>query len=209
MMFRKPFSLLLLASLSACSLTDLAGEPPSLYQLVAPKSASEAAAAASVLEDQLLIDVPMASAGIDSPRVALKQADGTLGYFRDVSWTDRVPVMYQTLLVDAFDNSGRLPAVGRENVGLRADYLLKTDLAGFEADYTGGKPPLVRVALRAKLIVMPRRIIVANQGFAAEVKAEGEEMGQISVAFQQASDQVLRQLVVWTLDEIEARKRQP
>jgi ABC-type uncharacterized transport system auxiliary subunit len=76
------------------------------------------------------------------PRVALKQADGTLGYFRDVSWTDRVPVMYQTLLVDSFDHSGRLPAVGRENVGLRADYLLKTDLASFEADYTSGKPPL-------------------------------------------------------------------
>lgn len=207
MMLRKVFSLLLLASLSACSLTDLAGEPPSLYQLTAPKSASEAAA--SVLKDQLLIDVPMASAGIDSPRVALKQADGTLGYFRDVSWTDRVPVMYQTLLVDSFDNSGRLPAVGRENVGLRADYLLKTDLASFEADYTNGKPPLVRVSLRTKLIVMPRRIIVANQGFAAEVKAEGEEMAQISEAFQQASDQVLRQLVVWTLAEIEARKGQP
>lgn len=207
MMLHKVFSFLLLASLSACSLTDLAGEPPSLYQLAAPKSAFEAVA--PVLRDQLLIDVPMASAGIDSPRVALKQADGTLGYFRDVSWTDRVPVMYQTLLVDAFDNSGRLPAVGRENVGLRADYLLKTDLASFEADYTGGKPPLVRVSLRAKLIVMPRRIIVANQGFAAEVKVEGEEMGQISAAFQQASDQVLRQLVVWTLAEIEARKGQP
>jgi hypothetical protein len=36
-------ALLLVASLSACSLTDLAGEPPSLYQLTAPKAASEAA----------------------------------------------------------------------------------------------------------------------------------------------------------------------
>ncbi len=207
MRLRPAFSLLLVASLSACSLTDLAGDPPSLYQLTAPKAASETAA--PVLQDQLLIDVPMASAGIDSPRVALKQADGTLGYFRDVSWTDRVPVMYQTLLVDSFDHSGRLPAVGRENVGLRADYLLKTDLANFEADYTSGKPPLVRVSLRAKLIVMPRRIIVANQGFEAEVKADGEEMRQISTAFQQASDQVLQQVVAWTLTEIEARKGHP
>lgn len=203
MMFRSFAALLLVSGLTACTLTDLAGEPPSLYQLSTPDTS--ATATGPVLQDQLLIDVPMASAGIDTPRIALKQSDGTLGYFKNVSWTDRVPVLYQTLMVEAFDRSGHLPAVGRENVGLRADYLLKTDLADFQADYTSGKPPVVKVTLRGKLIVMPRRIIVASEAFTAEVKAEGEGMAQISAAFQKASDQVLYALVNWTLTKTAQR----
>ncbi len=198
-------SLLLLAG---CSLTDLAGEPPQLYQLQPP--AKEAlltpSATTRVLPDQVLIDVPMASAGIDTPRMALTQADGTLGYFRNVSWTDRVPVLYQTLLVDTFDRTGLIPAVGRENVGLRADYLLKVDLNEFQADYRAGKPPVARISVRAKLIVMPRRIIVATEAFSKDIQAEGEGMAQISAAFQKASDAVLTDLSGWTYHELEGRE---
>jgi len=199
-------SLVALLGLSACSglLPSLVGEPPALLQITAPQSI---ASTEPLSRKQLLIDVPVASAGIDTPRVAIIQGDGTMAYYKNVSWTDRVPVMYQTLLVESFGVSGKLPAVGRENVGLRADYLLKTDLLAFEASYKAGAVPVVKVSLTAKLIGMPRRLIVAGNTFSAEVEAENDSVLAVRDAFQQASDKAVSQLVNWTLNELDEQQQ--
>lgn len=198
---------LLFVPLAGCSnlLPNLVGEPPALYELRAPE---QIASSQPLSTKQLLIDVPMASAGIDTPRVALIQPDGTMAYYRNVSWTDRTPVMLQTMLVEAFGNSGRLPAVGRENVGLRADYLFKTDIVAFEASYRNGAVPTVRVAINAKIITMPRRMIMSGRVFTAEVEAEQDSVLAVRDAFQQASGQVLTELVNWTLGELKENTRQ-
>lgn len=200
-----PFLLLALCCLSACAglLPSLAGDPPALYELHAPGDP----VSGPPLKSQVLVDIPQSSAGIDSPRIALTQTDGTLAYFKDVSWTDRAPVMFQTLIVNSFDASGRLPAVGRENMGLRSDFLLKTDLSALQADYTAGPVPVVRVALRSKLIVMPRRIIVASHLATAEVKADTDTMPAIQAAFRQATGDVLQQTTRWTLDQLAEQER--
>ncbi len=196
---------LALLCLPACAglLPEMAGEPPALYELRAPADS----VAGRPLRSQLLIDIPQSSAGIDSPRMALMQADGTLAYFKNVSWTDRAPVMFQTLLVNSFDASGRLPAVGRENMGLRSDFLLKTDLSALQADYTDSPSPVVRVGLRLKLIVMPRRIIVASHAVSADVKATADTMPAIHAAFQQAAESVLQQATSWTLNQLAEQER--
>lgn len=203
----RQFVLLALAiSLSGCAgmLPDLVGEPPALYELRAPALVQ---VEAPISDKQLLIDVPVASAGIDTPRMAIIDKDGTLAYYKDVSWTDRAPIMMQTVLVTAFDRSGKLPAVGRENVGLRADYLLKTDIVDFQAEYGNGAPPMVKVTLNGKLIGMPRRAILAGREFTAEIQAEKDEVAAVQRAFQQASDIALTELVSWTLNNIESPRR--
>jgi cholesterol transport system auxiliary component len=199
-------ALLSLFLLTSCSglLPDLVGEPPALYEL---RPAQTVQVDTPYTNKQLLIDVPVSSAGIDSPRIALRQADGTLAYYKDVSWTDRAPVMLQTLLITTFDRSGKIPAVGRDNVGLRADYLLKTDAVDFVADYTAGAPPMVKVALTGKLIAMPRRIILAGREFNAVVQAETDDMASVQKAFQAASEQVMGDAVRWTLAELAKKKR--
>lgn len=207
-MLRHPVALVLLLALTGCSglLSSLAGDPPALYELRAPGAITTTA---PLVTKQLLIDVPMSSAGIDTPRIALVQPDGTMAYYKDVSWTDRAPVMMQTLLVDAFGNSGKLPAVGRENVGLRADYLLKTDLAAFQASYAAGAVPTITVSISAKIISMPRRMIATGRVFTAEVAASSDTTLAVRDAFQQATSEALAQLVDWTLTELKepARRR--
>ncbi len=192
--------------LAGCSnlLPSLVGEPPALYELRAPDKIETTSA---LVDKQLLIDVPMASAGIDTPRVALIQSDGTMAYYKNVSWTDRTPVMLQTMLVEAFANSGRLPAVGRENVGLRADYLFKTDIVAFESNYRNGPVPTIRVSISAKIITMPRRMIMTGEVFTAEVEAQNDSVLAVRDAFQAASGQVLSQLVNWTLEELKENQR--
>ncbi len=205
-MMRRLFLLLIVLPLAACStfLADMAGEPPALYELAAP---TEIKADGPILPYQVLLDVPLASAGIDTPRVALVDQNGAMAYYKGVSWTDRVPVMYQSLLVTAFDRSGKLPAVGRENVGLRADFLIKTDLAAFQMVYARDKSaPFATVTLTAKLIIMPRRIIVAGQSFTATVAAESDTVSASTKALQQASDEVVKKFVSWTLAELPRHK---
>jgi len=80
--------------------------------------------------------------------------------------------------------------------------VLFRSLSALQADYAGGPVPVVRVTLRSKLIVMPRRIIVASHLANAEVKAEADTMPAIQAAFQQATVDVLQQTTRWTLDRL-------
>ena len=68
--------------------------------------------------------------------------------------------MVQTRIVDSFENSHKIVAVARESIGLRANYVLQSDLRNFEAMYFYGKPPIVHVRIVAKLVRMPDRQII-------------------------------------------------
>ena len=106
------------------------------------------------------------------------------------------------LLIESFENSNRIVAVGREATGLRSDFVLKTDLRDFHAEYDGDparSPARVQVRIAAKLVRMPRRLIVAGDTFEAEVKAESPAFSDAIKAFDHALDMVMRRIVEWTL----------
>ena len=78
------------------------GAPPKLYDLT-PKSTF--AADLPRADWQLIIEIPIAPASLDTNRIALRRAPTTIEYFKGVSWVDRAPRMVQTLLVESFENS--------------------------------------------------------------------------------------------------------
>lgn len=193
-------------ALSACAgVTGLTGGPR-LYTLT-PKSTFDADLPR--VDWQLLVEPPVTAAGLDTTRIALSRSPLTLDYFAGVSWADRAPLMVQRLLVESFENSGRIVAVGRDTVGLRADYLLKTELREFQAEYAGDPVttrPQVRVRLNAKLVGMPRRAIVASETFEAVVPVRGNQFEDIVTAFDDALGQVLKGTVQWALRRGEAAR---
>jgi len=181
----------------ACSGIPLGGPPPDLYTLT-PKSSFDAAL--PTVEWQLVVEEPVAAGAIDTDRIALRDAPTVLEYYAGVRWTERAPRMVQTLLVESFENSHRIVAVGRQAIGLRSDYNLKSELREFQADYfEEGQPPTVRVRLNVKLVKQPRRAIVASRNIEATVKAAGTGIGDVVLAFDDALGRVLRQTVEWTL----------
>ncbi len=193
-------SLIAALSLSACSslLPDLAGAPPALYEIAAP--ASPVQGGGPVVASQLLVDTPLAAPGIDTPRIAVSHTDSTLGYYKNVSWTDRAPAMLQSAMMEALENSKRLPAVGRENVGLRADFLLKTELSDFQAEEgPSGSLNAVNIRIRAKLIAMPERRIIASETFSSTTPVQQNDLQHIFAAFQASSDKSLTDLTNWTI----------
>jgi len=111
--------------------------------------------------------------------------------------------MVQTLLVESFENTGKIISVARQGVDLRADYVLKTELREFQAEYVrAGEAPHVWVRLNAKLVRMPARAIVASQTFEARFAAGGSAMKDIVVAFDETLNKVLKKSVIWTLSQI-------
>lgn len=149
---------------------------------------------------QLVVELPAAPSGLATPNIALTRDPIQLQYYADARWAERAPQMVQTLIVESFENSERIVAVGRQAIGLRSDYNLKSDLREFQAEYRDGNvAPTAHVRINAKLIKQPRRQIIASRAFEARIKAASGSMGDIVRAFDAALGKVLRGLVEWTL----------
>lgn len=181
---------------SSCALPG-GGEPPQLYTLT-PKSTFDASLPR--VDWQLVVERPVASAGINTQRIAVQRTPVTLDYFARASWTDQAPALVQTLLIESFENSGKIRAVTRESSQLRADYILQIELREFQAEYDkAGQPPQAHVRLNGKLIRMPDRTIIANQTADRLVRAEKSDMENVVLAFDEALGKAMKQMVEWAL----------
>jgi cholesterol transport system auxiliary component len=200
---------LVLAGLLLAACTGIipgTGEPLKLYTLT-PKSTYEGAV--PEVDWQLVIETPIAPAGINTNRIALSHSPITLDYFAGATWTDSAPAMVQTLLVESFENTGRIVAVGRESVGLRADYVLKIELREFQAEYASpDTPPTVHIRIISKLVRMPVREIVASHMTERKAVAAANTLDRVVAALDEALGPVLKDVVVWTLTAVPPKRPQ-
>jgi len=133
----------------------------------------------------------------------LRESPLTLDFFAKARWTERAPQMVHTLLVEFFENTGKIVSVARQNVDLRADYVLKTELGEFQAEYSDkGEVPHVWVKLNAKLVHMPARTIIASETFEAHYAVGGPAMMDIVVAFDDTLNKMLKKSVLWTMGRL-------
>jgi cholesterol transport system auxiliary component len=171
--------------------------PGKLYRLTAPRSFG---AGLPHTDAQLLIDLPQAPAGIDTNRIALTRSPLSLDYFADAEWTARLPELFQNLLLAAFENSGAISAVDLNSGGLRADFVVRSEIRHFEAVYDiPNGPPRVWVEIVTRLAAVRQRAIVAEGRFEQRAAAAANDVPAIVAAFNTANEAVLRDIVVWTL----------
>lgn len=192
-------------ALSACAALQLANrQPPRLYQLT-PKSTFSPDL--PEIDARLNVEVPTATAGLNTARIALRPTPTTLEYYAGASWIDVGPVMIQNLLIESLDNTGKIDVLGNEVVGVRADYALLTHIREFQAEYEGGDPeqaPEIRVRLQARLVRLPRRTSLAATSEETVVAAEATSLDAIVKAFDRAFGDVAKDVVEWALEEIDA-----
>jgi cholesterol transport system auxiliary component len=179
------------------------GDPPQLFTLT-PKS--NFAGDLPRADWQLAVEMPVASGGIDTSRIALARSPVTLDYFARANWTDTAPRMVQTLLVESFENTGRIVAVGRESSSLRPDYLLKVDLREFQAELRANAPPVARVRLAVRLVRLPERTVVASFAHETQQTAGSSDIHNVVLAFDEALGAAMRRVVEWTLRTAEPRR---
>ncbi len=183
---------------AGCSVLTIPGQAPDLYNLT-PKSTFNDNL--PEISKQLIIEEPIAAGGLDNNRIAQRPHSTKLQFFANARWTERAPKMLQTLLIESFENTNKIIAVGRQSIGLRSDFTLKTELREFQAEHDiESKTFTVRVRINAKLVQQPNRVIVGSQSFEHTVEIKDDTgMNNIVIGFDQAANRVIKKLVEWTL----------
>jgi len=194
-------TLLVSIALGACASLTGKNEPFTIY---APRYTPLANAAnATHVEWQLAIDTPLASDALDTSHMLVMPTAGALETYKGGRWRDPAPVLLRSLLIQAFQDSGRIVGVGAITSGLHADYALTIDLYDFETQYRDGSPHAV-IRLNAKLTDFSINRIRAARTFEVDTPVAGAQAGDAAGAFEQALGQLLPQIVDWTLEQGQA-----
>jgi cholesterol transport system auxiliary component len=199
-MQRRAFlSLLPAAGLSACG--NMLGPPHAgtIYVMKPRFTAPAAPSAAAPLPKAawaLSVMRPDCPGSLDTDRIALIKPDGTMDYYANAAYPDRLPQLVQTALIDAIEAGGRIGQVAREQDALHADYALFTEIKDFEAHYVGAAPE-VRVTLAAKLATSHGRIIVANMVASHTVPAGADSVGAVTGALESGLGAAASEIAAW------------
>lgn len=184
-------------ALAGCSSLIGPGPAPQLYVL---RPALGPLADAPKVNWTLTVARPTAPLSLDTARIALQRSPETMDYYAQSAWQDRAPVLLQRALIAGFERSGKIAAVAGDAEGVRADYLLQTDLGSFEARYASpdGAPTVV-VDITARLLRLSDRRIAATLRDRKTAQASANSVAAVVAAFDQATDAAVEAIVAWAL----------
>src|SRR3546814_20608735 len=115
----------ILFALAGCAqLVPGQGPAPLLYTLT-PKSTY--GNDAPTVGWQLTLEVPFASAALNTTRIAVQPTPTSFKYYARAGWTDVAPLMVQTLMVESFQTSKR---IDRRSVVSGKRVTVRVDLGG-------------------------------------------------------------------------------
>ncbi len=177
-----------LGALAGC----MGGRAPITYDL----SATATQAAARRPSRTVLISEPETIQTYDTDRIIVREAGGVLSYLPDAQWSDRLPRLVQTRLVQAFQDAG-VTNIGRTSDPLNPDRVLASDIRAFELDVAAGRQAVVRVNVR--LVDDWDRRIVASSAFSASVPVTGTGAAGTVPALDAALAQVINEVIAWTV----------
>jgi cholesterol transport system auxiliary component len=188
----------LLLLLAGCGAITGKKDPFTVY---APRYTPPARAAnAPRIEWQLAIDTPLASDTLDTSHMLVMPTPGAIESYKGARWSDAMPMLLRGLLIQAFQDSGRITGVGAITSGLHADYSLTIDLYDFETQYRDGSPHAV-IRLNAKLNDFSVNRVRAARTFEVDTPVAGAEAAEAAAAFNQALNDLLPQIVEWTFEQ--------
>lgn len=210
----------LLTGCAGLSRLQSVATPNELYSLT-PKSTFSSNLPS--LDQQIVVEEPSATAAVNTDQIAVLPTALRVQYLPRARWVDRAPLIIQELLIESFENSNRVPAVGSSAIGLRADYYIATDVREFQAivpENVGPDAPLlVQVRLNFKLIDAEEDRIIGSRSFAEELPSASDDPADVAAAFDEGLGDVMRDAVEWSIRRIyshaqqreqeEARARRP
>jgi len=184
------------AMMAGCgSLLGPSNPPPQIYRL-SPDMTSPPGG--TPVPWQLAVARPDTTETLDTDRIALLRGS-LMDYYADAQWNDTATRLVQSLLVEAFEKSGRVQTAPTASAGLRADLTLTSELRDFEAQYDSESgAPLVVIDIQAKLLDA-RGQVIASDSSRQTARASQNSVAAVVAAFDQAMGAALSQIVGWTL----------
>ena len=184
-------------ALSACSSLLSPPDAPQIYVL---KPSGAPSPQGAPVTWALSIQIPAASEALDSQRIALAHSDTTMDYYANAAWPDNLPMMVQTALVSAFEDSGRVGGASREQDALHADYTLALDIRDCAAHYsTPDGTPNITVTIVAQMATAHGRKVIANLTATQSQPASANAVEAVVEAMDAAMGAVTAQITAWAL----------
>ncbi len=186
----------LLPALSGCGLGG--GPPPPQFTLSPVTGFPQGLTPVSW---SLVVDEPTAPRQIDTSRIAVMNGPFQVKYYADVEWTDNAPSLVQLLLLQSFQNTGRLPVVAPTRQTLATDLLLLSTLRKFQVERDAAGTPQAVVVLETTLMRMPRREPVATARFEKATPLAADSIDAVTTAFNASLGDVMHRVVDWTFEK--------
>ncbi len=185
-----------------------ASKPNDLYQLT-PKSTFSASLPR--IQQQIVVEEPTATAAVNTDQIAIQPTALQVQYLPRARWVDRAPLFVQSLLVESYENTNKVAAVGRSTVGLRADYIVVPDLREFQGHVVGetqnSKTVQIKVRLNIKIIDSYEDKIIASNSFEENVVSTSDQTPDLVMAFDEALGDTMRDSVEWSIRKIYVHSR--
>ncbi len=185
-----------LVLIAGCSLPG-SGEPPRRMRL-SPAATGDFPPNLPQAGWVLQVDEPSATISLNTARIAIGRADN-VEYVKNAQWASRSTEMVMELLVESFQNSGKIIRVGDRRARIRPDFKLESQLTNFHIERAGEETGTVRVELSATLIKQPRREAIQSSPFSASRELATFDRDAIVAAFNEALQDVMVDTVEWTL----------
>jgi cholesterol transport system auxiliary component len=150
---------------------------------------------------QLMVVRPNADQMHDSQRILVRPEASRLQVYGGSTWADSLPDMLHSMLLRAFEDSGRIHAVTRQSSSMRARFGLILDVRAFEAVYDGEPNPAADIQIHAKLVHVPSTRVVAARTFRHWQRSGGTDVSSVVDAFTLGTRAFIDELVGWTLVE--------
>lgn len=195
------FTLAALSGLLGCS-ASLLPKPPAAaarYTLdaAAPPSPSPSAASVQVAANApvLLVAQPSAAPGYDSARMLYQRQPQQLEAFAFHEWVEPPARLLVPLMLRALQDTQAFRAVLLAPSAGSGALRLETEVVRLQQDFTV-QPSSVRLTLRAVLIDVATRRVLASQVFDATAKVDRDDPVAGVAAAQQVAQRVLAELAV-------------
>lgn len=151
----------------------------------------------SVRNRQILIPTPTALKALDSEQIVVRTSPSEIQYLSRAQWSDRLPRLVQSRLIEAFESSGKFGGVGMPGQGLAIDYQVVTDIRSFEIVSAGTRSAVVEIS--AKILNDRNGTVRAQNVFRKAVPIAGAQNEAFVRALDSATAQVTGEIVDWTL----------
>ena len=191
-----PMALACVVLASSCSILP-EREPVTIYQPVRSQALSHADWPS--VKWSLLVPRPVAGTQIDSERIIVLPAPGTVQVYKGASWTDAAPDLLHLSLLKGFEDSQKILSVSRSGGGVRGEYQLLTELRKFESIYAQPGQPQAVIEVYARLVHTNDGRVVAARSFTGTEPAASEEVAAVVNAFSRVLDRTTGDIVGWTL----------
>ena len=189
---------LLLSGCAALTALVDVSVPQDAYQVQA--SGDGPRAAGGPRELQVIIEVPTASAAIDTESILVRPQPNQVQYLGEARWIETAPLMLQSALVDGLDRTGAYRFVGRRPLGGAGDFAVVINLAEFDAalipESEGAE---IRVRMSARVVREDDLRVIATQSFARSVVVPDTETASLINGFDIAATGALDEVIVWVL----------